>query len=54
MTSSPLITPSGHYRAREWSEQQQQYAENPELGIIVEVQVCLMCLARGIRFLKIL
>jgi len=27
----------GHYRAREWSEQQQAYAENPELGIIVEV-----------------
>jgi len=28
----------GHYRAREWSELQQQYAENPDLGIIVEVQ----------------
>ncbi|KAF8159722.1 emp24/gp25L/p24 family/GOLD-domain-containing protein [Crassisporium funariophilum] len=28
----------GHYRAREWSEQQQAYAENPDLGIIVEVQ----------------
>ena len=39
MTSSSLIALSGHYRAREWSEQQQQYAENPELGIIVEVQV---------------
>jgi hypothetical protein len=37
-----LIASSGHYRAREWSEQQQQYAENPELGIIVEVQVCLL------------
>jgi len=27
----------GHYRAREWSEQQQTYAENPDLGIIVDV-----------------
>ncbi|TFK17322.1 hypothetical protein FA15DRAFT_676151 [Coprinopsis marcescibilis] len=27
----------GHYRALEWSEAQQKYAENPELGIIVEV-----------------
>ena len=29
----------GHYRALEWSEAQQKYAENPELGIIVEVTV---------------
>ncbi|CAA7267388.1 unnamed protein product [Cyclocybe aegerita] len=28
----------GHYRALEWSEDKQAYAENPELGIIVEVQ----------------
>jgi len=28
----------GHYRALEWSEQQQKYADNPDLGIIVEVQ----------------
>ncbi|EAU90290.1 membrane protein [Coprinopsis cinerea okayama7 len=27
----------GHYRALEWSEQQQRYIDNPELGIIVEV-----------------
>ncbi|TFK32797.1 emp24/gp25L/p24 family/GOLD-domain-containing protein [Crucibulum laeve] len=28
----------GHYRALEWSEQEQKYAENPELGITVEVE----------------
>lgn len=27
----------GHYRALEWSEQQQTYVENPELGILVTV-----------------
>ncbi|OBZ74185.1 Transmembrane emp24 domain-containing protein 9 [Grifola frondosa] len=27
----------GHYRALEWSEKDQQYIENPELGILVEV-----------------
>jgi len=44
--------PTGHYRAREWSEQQQKYAENPDLGIIVEVQVCLFCLGFAIKVLK--
>lgn len=29
----------GHYRALEWSEQQQKYVDNQDLGIIVEVQV---------------
>ena len=29
----------GHYRALEWSEQQQGYVDNEDLGIIVEVQV---------------
>ncbi|KAF8909424.1 emp24/gp25L/p24 family/GOLD-domain-containing protein [Gymnopilus junonius] len=28
----------GHYRGLEWSEQQQKYTENPELGIVVQVQ----------------
>ncbi|KDR65741.1 hypothetical protein GALMADRAFT_260151 [Galerina marginata CBS 339.88] len=28
----------GHYRALEWSEHEQKYTDNPELGIIVEVQ----------------
>ncbi|KAF8200383.1 membrane protein [Pholiota molesta] len=28
----------GHYRALEWNEQEQTYAENPDLGIIVDVQ----------------
>ncbi|KAF9556666.1 hypothetical protein CPC08DRAFT_669673 [Agrocybe pediades] len=28
----------GHYRAQEWSEQLQKYADNPELGIVIEVQ----------------
>ncbi|KJA15562.1 hypothetical protein HYPSUDRAFT_48265 [Hypholoma sublateritium FD-334 SS-4] len=28
----------GHYRALEWNEQEQTYGENPELGIVVEVQ----------------
>ncbi|OSX63960.1 hypothetical protein POSPLADRAFT_1039242 [Postia placenta MAD-698-R-SB12] len=27
----------GHYRALEWSEQTQTYVENPELGVLVEV-----------------
>ncbi|KAH9943806.1 emp24/gp25L/p24 family/GOLD-domain-containing protein [Amylocystis lapponica] len=27
----------GHYRALEWSEKDQQYVENPEMGILVEV-----------------
>ncbi|KAJ8522735.1 hypothetical protein ONZ45_g702 [Pleurotus djamor] len=27
----------GHYRALEWDEQQQGYVENPDLGIIVQV-----------------
>jgi len=27
----------GHYRALEWSEKTQQYVENPELGVLVEV-----------------
>ncbi|OCH93707.1 hypothetical protein OBBRIDRAFT_811012 [Obba rivulosa] len=27
----------GHYRALEWSEKEQSYVENPELGILVEV-----------------
>lgn len=29
----------GHYRAIEWSESEQKYTENPELGILVEVNV---------------
>ncbi|KAJ3533056.1 hypothetical protein NMY22_g7499 [Coprinellus aureogranulatus] len=28
----------GHYRALEWSEKEGKYLENPDLGIIVEVQ----------------
>ncbi|TEB21814.1 hypothetical protein FA13DRAFT_1819333 [Coprinellus micaceus] len=28
----------GHYRALEWSEKESKYLENPDLGIIVEVQ----------------
>ncbi|KZT27725.1 hypothetical protein NEOLEDRAFT_1239909 [Neolentinus lepideus HHB14362 ss-1] len=27
----------GHYRALEWSDEQQQYVSNPELGILVEI-----------------
>ncbi len=30
----------GHYKALEWSEQEQKYIENPNLGILVEVDVC--------------
>lgn len=30
---------TGHYRALEWSEQTQTYVENPELGVLVEVDV---------------
>ena len=29
----------GHYRALEWSETEQKYVENPNLGILVEVDV---------------
>ena len=32
-------TPAGHYKALEWSEKDQAYVENPELGILVEVDV---------------
>lgn len=30
---------AGHYRALEWSEQQQIYIDNPELGVLVVVDV---------------
>ena len=30
---------SGHYRALEWKERQQEYTENPVLGIQVDVEV---------------
>jgi hypothetical protein len=33
-----LLSP-GHYRALEWNDQQNTYWENPELGIVVLVQV---------------
>ncbi len=32
---------AGHYRALEWSESEQKYIENPNLGILVEVDVSL-------------
>ena len=31
----------GHYKALEWNEHEQKYMDNPELGILVEVDVCL-------------
>ena len=34
-----LRTPTGHYKALEWSEKTQAYEENPDLGILVEVDV---------------
>lgn len=39
---------SGHYRALEWSEGPQVYVENPELGIIVQVDVCYRLLSKGL------
>ena len=30
---------SGHYKALEWSEQEQKYVDNPDLGILVVVVV---------------
>lgn len=40
ISSNPCIyLELGQYRALEWSQQQQQYLDNPDLGIIVEVQV---------------
>ena len=36
------IRPAGHYTALEWSENDQKYIENPNLGILVEVDVSLM------------
>lgn len=33
----------GHYRALEWQEKAQGYALEPELGIVVEVEVRGMC-----------
>lgn len=35
------MTRAGHYRALEWSEAEQKYIENPNLGILVEVDVSL-------------
>ena len=33
----------GHYKALEWSETDQKYIENPNLGILVEVDVSFLC-----------
>ena len=33
---------AGHYRALEWSESEQKYVENSNLGILVEVDVSLV------------
>lgn len=30
----------GHYKALEWNENEQKYMDNPDLGILVEVDVC--------------
>lgn len=30
----------GHYRALEWQEKAQSYVLEPDLGIVVEVEVC--------------
>lgn len=30
---------SGHYRALEWQEKEQSYVLEPDLGIVVEVEV---------------
>jgi hypothetical protein len=29
----------GHYRGLEWNEKDQKYIENPELGILVDIDV---------------
>ena len=36
---------AGHYRALEWSESEQKYVENSNLGILVEVDVSLMTMS---------
>ncbi len=33
---------AGHYKGLEWSEADQKYVENPNLGILVEVDVSLV------------
>lgn len=56
----PSLRSVGHYTALEWSENDQKYVENPNLGILVEVDVSLMtilspcfpiCLTRPISVL---
>ena len=34
----------GHYKALEWNEAEQKYVDNPNLGILVEVDVRLFTL----------
>ena len=42
--NSPVLTRCihllGHYKALEWNEKEAKYSENPQLGILVEVDVC--------------
>jgi p24 family protein alpha len=41
---------AGHYRALEWSEARQEYVQEPELGILVEVEVTsLSCSELGLH-----
>ena len=40
---------TGHYRALEWSEQEQKYVENSNLGILVEVDVSRMVPCRHVH-----
>ena len=43
---APLLTrrEPGQYRALEWHEGEQNYKENPRMGVLVEVTVCISCL----------
>lgn len=40
-SGTDIVSPTvGHYKALEWSEREQKYVDNPNLGVLVEVDVC--------------
>ena len=40
---------SGHYKGLEWSDQEQKYVDNSDLGILVEVDVSSAFVSVGLQ-----
>ena len=40
---------SGHYKGLEWSDQEQKYVDNSDLGILVEVDVSSTFVSVGLQ-----